>query len=77
MRPELEKMIRATDAKIARVEKALKNQWSIGQNSHCLHNDWHALAKSVFLSSSDIEELQKWVTKNGLKPPVRPQAKPK
>lgn len=77
MRPELEKMIRATNAKIARVEKALKNQWSIGPNSHCLHNDWHSLAKSVSLSSSDVEELQKWVINNGLKPPVRPQAKPK
>jgi hypothetical protein len=73
MKPELEKMMRASNGKIKMAEKALKQQWSIGANSHCLHNDWHSLAKSVGLSSSDIAELQIWVTNNGLKPPIRPK----
>lgn len=62
---------RATENRLLNVIGRLKAQWSMKESKHCLHNDWHALARSVGLSSSEIPALQAWVAETGRKPPVR------
>lgn len=61
----------AAEHKIQKSASKLRQQWTQTGNKHCLHADWHSLARAVGLGTADIPYLQAWVTQNRLSPPMR------
>lgn len=61
----------SSEYKIQKCLPRLRQQWSLKEDRHCLHQSWEALATAVGLGMGDLQHLKDWVAQNGLKAPVR------